>query len=98
MRSNRYDPIEDTETICLCQQLIREETSSNRYDPIEDTETLPVVWQEYTEYSVPTATIQSRILKHLLKLSLNTEGWRSNRYDPIEDTETSLDNAITELE
>ena len=37
--SNRYDPIEDTETSACDARRPRGVCGSNRYDPIEDTET-----------------------------------------------------------
>ena len=36
--SNRYDPIEDTETL-VARAPLKIKRRSNRYDPIEDTET-----------------------------------------------------------
>ena len=87
VRSNRYDPIEDTETSLLSFllsvfQLVPTATIQSRILK------LPHKISTFFGKTVPTATIQSRILKHRKRTILTYLTVSSNRYDPIEDTET----------
>ena len=67
---------------------------SNRYDPIEDTESRSRSQRRTKLDRVPTATIQSRILKDSATLPANGGAACSNRYDPIEDTESDIALAL----
>ena len=110
--SNRYDPIEDTETsYCNCKGLPNtpfQPLRSNRgywnsdafitysfFDPFQPLRSNRGYWNIIAQSAwpqsanVPTATIQSRIVKPSSRVPCCTSSTSSNRYDPIEDTETT---------